>query len=215
MSLERIIFIRPGETDWNRYGRWQGWVAAPLNAHGREQAQALAKFIRNIGLSALYTSDLRRALETAEILAAHLSRPPIPDRRLRERNIGAWQGLTLDEMRAWYPEEYRAMRADSMNYQIESGESRAQVLRRVQEAFAEIVASEQGETVGILSHTTAIKVLLTQIVPGYDPYAVDIGNTSVTTLHRDAGGDWRLIADNDLSHLEGLPSQSVNEIEEG
>lgn len=215
MSVERVIFIRPGETDWNRFGRWQGWVAAPLNAHGREQAHALARFVRNIGLSALYTSDLKRAAETAEILGAMLSSKPIADARLRERNIGIWQGLTLNEMREWYPEDYRALRENAMNYQIEAGESRAQVLKRVQAAFNEIVSAANGETVGILSHTTAIKVLLETIVAGYDPYAVDIGNTSVTTIHRDAGGSWRLIADNDLTHLEGLSAQSVVEIEEG
>ena len=97
MTVRRVILIRPGETDWNRDGRWQGWVAAPLNEHGRRQAEALAKFVRNIGMRALYSSDLRRAVETAELLAERLVFEPIYDARLRERNIGAWQGLTLDE----------------------------------------------------------------------------------------------------------------------
>src|SRR5262245_1330412 len=124
MTVKRIILIRPGETDWNRQGRWQGWVATPLNEHGRRQAQALGRFVRNIGMAALYSSDLRRARETAELLAERLGFVPMYDARLRERNIGAWQGLTPDEMRAWYPDEYDQLLADVDEYRIPGGESR-------------------------------------------------------------------------------------------
>ena len=68
MAVERIIFIRPGETDWNKLERWQGWVAVPLNEHGRRQSEALARFLRAIGRAALYTSDLKRARQTAVLL---------------------------------------------------------------------------------------------------------------------------------------------------
>jgi broad specificity phosphatase PhoE len=94
MAVKRVIFIRPGETDWNRDLRYQGWVAIPLSAYGQRQAQRLANYIRNIGVSALYTSDLKRASETAAILAEKLDSEPIADKRLRERDIGKWQGLT-------------------------------------------------------------------------------------------------------------------------
>src|SRR5215207_3081510 len=107
MTVNRIVLIRPGETDWNRIGRWQGWVATPLNPLGRRQVEKLANFIRHIGMTALYSSDLQRAVETADILAARLGFAPIYDARLRERNIGEWQGMTLDEMEAWYPEAYQ------------------------------------------------------------------------------------------------------------
>src|SRR5579871_2666095 len=103
MTVKRIVFIRPGETDWNRLGRWQGWVSIPLNDLGVRQARALATFIRHIGMGALYTSDLKRAAQTADLLAEQLSFQPIPDARLRERSIGFWQGLTQAELQAWYP----------------------------------------------------------------------------------------------------------------
>lgn len=215
MTVKRVIFIRPGETDWNREGRWQGWVAAPLNVHGRRQAQALANYVRNIGLSALYTSDLRRALETAETLAERLGFEPIPDERLRERNIGLWQGLTLEEMKAWYPEQYAALKQDAENFKIPGGESRADVRKRVRAAFRDFIKADLGETIAILSHTTAIKALLNDLIPSYDPLSSDIGNTSVTTIARQQDGSWVLVADNDISHLEGIETQAVPELEEG
>lgn len=212
MTVKRVIFIRPGETDWNKLGRWQGWVAVPLNAHGRQQAEALAHFVRNIGMSALYTSDLRRALETAECLSKTLGFDPIPDARLRERSVGLWQGLTVDEMKAWYADEYTKMLADPDGYRIPGGESRQDVRERMNAAFADILSQARGETIGILSHTTALKVLLEELLPTYDPLHATLGNSSVTTLRR-RDGEWELVAIDDCLHLEGLRTAAVQELE--
>ena len=129
--VKRVVFIRAGETDWNRMGRWQGWVASPLNAHGRRQAQKLAQFIRNLGISALCSSDLVRARQTAELLAGVLEFPVTYDARLRERNAGAWQGMTLHEMRDWYPDEFAQLLADPEEFRVAGAESRADVRSRM------------------------------------------------------------------------------------
>jgi len=213
--VKRVIFIRPGETDWNRQGRWQGWTASPLSAHGRRQAEKLAKFVRHIGMTALYTSDLKRALETAQIVAETVGLPLIADSRLRERGAGVWQGLTVPEMRAWYPAEYQQLIDDPEHFRMDGGESRAEVRARMNAAFAEAVATAIGETIAILSHTTAIRVLLSDLVVGYDPYLAVMSNSSVTTLYRTGvSAPWKLIIENDVSHLEGMESRSLDEIEE-
>ncbi|HVU14385.1 MAG TPA: histidine phosphatase family protein [Phototrophicaceae bacterium] len=212
MTVKRIVFIRPGETDWNRLGRWQGWVSIPLNDLGVRQARALANFIRHIGMGALYTSDLKRAQQTADCLAEQLAFQPIPDARLRERSIGLWQGLTQAELSAWYPDEYAAMLKDAHHYRVPGGESRAEVLARVKEAVDEILGKETSETVGILSHTTAIKVLLADMIPGYNPLDVDLDNTSVTTIHRGDTG-WEIVAVDDVMHLEHLERRAFRELE--
>jgi broad specificity phosphatase PhoE len=212
MTVKRIVFIRPGETDWNRLGRWQGWVSVPLNELGLRQSRALARFVRNIGMGALYTSDLKRALQTADCLAEQLSFQPIPDARLRERSIGLWQGLTQDELRAWYPDEYSAMLQDAESYRVPGGESRRDVLTRVRAAFDDILKNEPHETVGILSHTTAIKVLLADVIPGYNPLDVNLDNTSVTTIRRRDDG-WELVAVDDVMHLENLERRAFRELE--
>ncbi len=214
MAVKRVIFIRPGETDWNRDLRYQGWVAIPLNAYGVRQAQRLANYIRNIGVSALYTSDLKRAAETAHLLAEKLGLAPIADARLRERDIGTWQGLTQKEMQSWYPVEYAEFLADPDGYRVPGGESRKNVRERILEAFNEILATNQGETIAILSHSTAINALLAEIIPGVTFGSVDVSNTSVTTLKREESGEWQLVAADDITHLEGMSAQKVHELEE-
>ena len=215
MTVNRVILIRPGETDWNRQGRWQGWVASPLSDYGRAQALALARYIRNIGLSALYSSDSRRAVETANILVHDLSFEPVFDPRWRERNIGAWQGMTLDEIRSWNVEDYQKLVADREKYQVPDGESRAQVRERVLAAFKDVLAEDKGATVGIITHTTSTHALLSSLLPDYDIYGQVLGNAAVTTIRQNDDDSWNLVTLNDLSHLEGLKSRFVQELEQG
>jgi broad specificity phosphatase PhoE len=201
-----VIFIRPGETQWNRLGRWQGQVAIPLNDHGKMQAKRLARFIRPIGLQALYTSDLYRAVETAAVLEEILGFPFTTDPRLRERHIGLWQGLTVDEVQAWYPQAYQSLRSNPDNYQIEGGESREVVSVRMKAAFDEIVAKPH-DIIGIVSHTTAIRALLDKIIPDANALAMEFSNMSVTSIAKEDGGQWRIVQRNDVTHLEGMPTE--------
>jgi broad specificity phosphatase PhoE len=88
-----LLLVRHGETDWNRDGRWQGGSDTRLNDLGREQARALAERLDG-SIDVLYSSDLARARETAEIVAAKLGLEVHVDPRLRERSFGSWEGRT-------------------------------------------------------------------------------------------------------------------------
>lgn len=92
--MTTILLARHGETDWNRERRWQGHAPTPLNEHGRAQARALAERLSTGQLDAVYSSDLPRAFETAEIVAAVHGLEPIPEPGLREIDVGSRQGLT-------------------------------------------------------------------------------------------------------------------------
>ncbi|MFQ3647508.1 MAG: histidine phosphatase family protein [Anaerolineae bacterium] len=214
MAIQRLVFLRPGETDWNKMERWQGTVAVPLNETGRAQAERVAQYIRNTGMNALYTSDLRRAVETAQIIAAAIDLQPVQDARLRERAVGIWQGLTRREIALWYPEEYAQLQADPENYRIPGGESRRDVRERVQSFMADLFAKEQGEVVGILSHTTAMRTLLPELVPDFAADKIKYSNMSVTTLGREGDGPWRIIMLDDTRHLEGLSTMAFGELED-
>ncbi|MBK8134682.1 MAG: histidine phosphatase family protein [Chloroflexi bacterium] len=213
MTIKRVIFVRPGETDWNFSERWQGWLDVPLNTHGKHQVERLATLMRNISLGVLYSSDLRRAVETAEVIGRYSAIAPKIDARLRERNIGSWQGLRLDEVAVWFPEEFAAYMANRMNFQFPNGESLTQVQIRMKEAFEDILKENAAETVAIVSHTVSIRVLLAHLIEGYDPITARLGNSSVTTIERTASG-WRIVVPNDVTHLEGLESRIVNEMED-
>jgi hypothetical protein len=93
-----IYLARHGETDWNAQARWQGHADTPLNERGRTQAQALAGRLAAVPFAAAYASDLRRARETAEIVVDGRDLPLRIDPRLREIDVGSWQGLTNDEI---------------------------------------------------------------------------------------------------------------------
>jgi broad specificity phosphatase PhoE len=102
-----ILLARHGETDWNRDNRFQGRADPPLNAAGREQARALAEALSGEPLAAVYTSPLRRAAETAEIVAApHGLRVELVD-GLREVDVGSWEGLTRADLEERQPEQFR------------------------------------------------------------------------------------------------------------
>ncbi len=95
--MATLLLVRHGETDWNAEGRLQGHTDRPLNEHGRRQARGLAERLAGDAITAVYSSDLSRARETAEILAEPLGLPVVTDPDLRERNWGNWEGLTGSE----------------------------------------------------------------------------------------------------------------------
>src|ERR1700760_4361850 len=102
-----LPLARHGETDWNREGRWQGWADPPLNDTGRAQARELAEQLRSVPFDAVFSSDLARARETAEIVAAPHGVPVVVEPQLREIDIGSWSGLTHDEIRSRFPDGTR------------------------------------------------------------------------------------------------------------
>jgi len=205
MARKRVIFIRPGETEWNKIGRWQGIVSIPINTVGMKQAQRLAKFVRNVGMDMIYSSDLRRAKDTATVIAEYTNTKIIYDPRLRERSMGEWQGLTSNEIQQWYRADYQKYLADRLGYVIPGGESQEQVAKRVHACFDEIIAGES-ETIGIISHTTAMRSLLGELIPDSDANNLSFRNMSVTTIAQQDDGSWKITQLDDVSHLEGMPS---------
>jgi 2,3-bisphosphoglycerate-dependent phosphoglycerate mutase len=143
-----LILARHGETDWNRDGIWQGHGDPPLNAVGREQAAALAESLRETALSALYSSDLRRALETAEIVSETAALSVVARPGLREIDVGSWTGLTLAEIAERYPD---------MDYH--DGESREAFDVRVRATLAEIGRAHDGQAVLVVTHGGVVRSL--------------------------------------------------------
>src|SRR5512136_235874 len=105
--MTTLVLIRHGQTDWNVEGRWQGQADPPLNDRGREQARFVAEYQSQFGFAALHSSDLRRAMETAQVIGAEMRLPVIPQPRLREINLGKWQGMLAADIEAQYPDEFR------------------------------------------------------------------------------------------------------------
>lgn len=207
MAVERVYLIRHGETDWNSNGRWQGLLPVDLNDTGREQARRLASVLRHDEIEAIYTSDLSRAEETARIVGNALGIVPSVDVRLRELDIGVFQGLTLDEIKQRYPEHYAAFMDEPITYVLPEGESRRLLQVRVSAAWHDFVSRSDVRRIAIVTHGGAVKMLLSDLFPtnqaGFQ--VMDIPNTSITVLKRDRN-DWIIHDLANVMHLGGKDS---------
>ena len=138
MSLESLILLRHGQTDWNVQLRMQGHTDIPLNQVGRSQAVAAAPSVAALGPEVIVSSDLSRARETAEQVAALTALPVGIDKRLRETNLGRWESLTRTELESGWPQLWQEWRGTVAHTRPPGGESRWEVAQRGAEVVTEL-----------------------------------------------------------------------------
>ena len=148
--MTTILLARHGETDWNREGRFQGWADPPLNATGRAQAVDLSVQLMAEELAAVYSSPLRRAYETAEVVAASRGLEPVTVDALREVDVGSWSGLSRAEIEQRFPEQYARWLDYGQGW--ENGETYEQMVDRVVEALQELAEARDGERILAVTH---------------------------------------------------------------
>jgi broad specificity phosphatase PhoE len=153
-----ILLARHGETDWNREGRFQGRADPPLNDTGRAQAEELAAQVAGGGVSVVYASDLRRARDTATVVATRLGLELRLREDLREIDVGEFQGLTHAEIRERWPDVDRRVAEHGVGW-VE-GESLEEMRARVVGALAAIAREHPGEVVLVVGHGATIRALL-------------------------------------------------------
>jgi probable phosphoglycerate mutase len=206
-----FYLIRHGETDWNLEGRWQGHTDIPLNAIGRAQARRLASRLRTAGVrfNAIYSSDLQRAWETAQIVGAALHLAPQPLPALREIDVGGWSGLTRAAIAARDPEIVARLESGE-DVARGGGERFVDLYTRVVGAVERLAADHPGQTLALFTHGGPIRALLMHAArdrAGLPPRHIRIGNTAISILIGDAAG-WDLGVINDMAHLEETPQTS-------
>jgi broad specificity phosphatase PhoE len=155
-----IVFVRHGETDWNREKRLQGSTGAPINDAGREQAKGLARLLWEVPFAAIYSSTLPRALETASYVAGPHSLGITTDARLNEIDHGEWEGMLEADLPD--PDRYRRWREDPTSIDLPGMEPLEAVQARAVAAMKEIVARHPEEgagLIGIVSHQLVLALL--------------------------------------------------------
>lgn len=157
-----LWLVRHGQTDWNLSGKWQGQApeAPGLNKAGREQAVAARDHLRGTHFSAIYSSDLPRAVQTAELIAEPCGLTVRLEPRLREINLGAWEGMPSAEIEAHFRQELEARARNPFRTRAPNGESPRDVAERVLQAVNEIVAEHLNGTVAIVSHGVSLGVII-------------------------------------------------------
>lgn len=182
-----LLLCRHAESQWNAAGLVQGQAveAGGLTKKGLWQAQRLGQRLRRQGIDALYSSDLLRAVETANVVGQLTGHVACLDGRWREIALGRWQGLMGSEIEERWPEEWAAARRGE-DVARGGGETFAQVQDRTMAAVADLVARHPGQRVAIICHGGNVRVCLAA-AQGYPPGQVyirqnRIPNTSVTAL---------------------------------
>ncbi|HKZ54971.1 MAG TPA: histidine phosphatase family protein [Anaerolineales bacterium] len=158
--MTSLLLLRHGVTQWNQEGRYQGQADPPLDEDGRREAGEVAARLQSMQIDAVHSSDLRRAVETARIIAERLRREVKIERRLREVHQGSWEGLLVEDIPARYPLEWAAILRDPLHARPPGGESLVEVAQRVGDALDEIAGAHPSGTVLIVSHGLALAAAL-------------------------------------------------------
>ena len=155
-----VYLMRHGEVTNNGEQRYNGHMDIDITQKGVEQMHRLAGMLEGKNIVAVYSSDLIRSKKGAEIISRCVGISFTPLRELRERSVGAWEGLTADEIQARFPEQYAAWREDLLNYRPPGGEGLVDVGARTLPVFKRLVASHPEQEIAMLLHGGVNRVIL-------------------------------------------------------
>jgi probable phosphoglycerate mutase len=202
-----IIAIRHGETEWNRLGLQQGHLDSPLTPLGREQASAMAEALAEMGIQTIYSSDLGRARETADLVAGRLGLPVSTDPRLRERDLGILEGLTMAQFGQNHPAEAAALWSGDPDYVLPGGESTRQRHTRNIASVEDLARQHPGGVILIVAHGGVLNSFFRKAVglPLEVPRRFSLDNAALNVFTI-AGSVWRLQTWGSISHLGSIPT---------
>jgi probable phosphoglycerate mutase len=214
MSITKLCLIRHGETAWNAERRLQGHTDIPLNAKGALQARQMAQALKDINLTfdVLYTSDLKRAADTANAVVELFGVGAQVDSALRERHFGALQGLSINEAPLKHPDIWQAHITRDLAHDLEGGESIQHFASRVQNALDKIQARHTGKTILIVSHGGTLDMMY-RIASKQALSAeriVSVPNASLNWITHSLGVGWSVEQWADTRHLEGPALENVD-----
>jgi broad specificity phosphatase PhoE len=160
MSEASLLLIRHAESSWNAAGRWQGHGDPPLSDRGRAQANALARELARETIDVLVSSDLRRAAETAAIVGQARGLQPELNPRLRELDLGDWEGLTSDQIERTAGDVLRRLNDGDLDVRPGGGENLRELEQRAFSVVTELVDAHLGRRLAIVTHLGVIRALL-------------------------------------------------------
>ena len=199
----KLFLVRHGETPWTIAKRYQGTTDVPLSPRGIRQAKAVAKVLRREALDRIYTSGLKRAQDTARLIARKTGIKPVVDRRLNELHFGNWEGAHYRRLSKEGGIQFRQWREGRLK-RPPGGESVDSLARRVGQFFREIARRHRKEKVAIVSHGGPIRMILFKILRSSSSiwsFRIDPGSISLVE------GDPRLFQIAWTNRINHLPSR--------
>lgn len=206
MEITRLYLIRHGQSAGNVEGRFGGHSPSPLSKLGTQQATMTAAALAKEKISIIYSSDLRRTMETAKPLANLLNLEINATPVFRERHVGVLEGLTFDEARKEHPNDYYALVNRKVAHVITDGESYSQLLERATEFLFKILKENRGKRIAIFSHTGTICFLTLYLLGAINPRTrhtpwLVTSNCGINHFEFRGRNNIRVLAINDTRHL--------------
>lgn len=199
--MKKLILIRHGETDYTLQRKYCGHEDILLSANGIQQAKCLGAKLEKIKIDRVYSSDLGRALQTAEIVFPKQS--IIRRKGLREIDVGRFSGLTFEEAEKRYPRIYRMWRDNLSSVKIPKGEKVSDFAKRVRKCSQEIFDHNSGKKVAIVSHGGPIRIILLRMLKqDLDKFWRIEQNVAAVNIVEFKGGEPKILKVNDTSHLD-------------
>ena len=200
-----FVAVRHGETDENLHSILQGQSDTHLNALGIRQAECVAERLKHEHFDLIYSSDLQRAMRTAELIAEPHKLPVFPLRALREWNLGALQGGKWEDLRVKFPAAMQAFREERVDFQVPDGESRADFYQRVADCLDEMSERFEGKRILLVSHGGALKAMFRHVVGQVaESSRLPLTSNASVSQFRYVDGFWQLVSWNDIYHLRSL-----------
>jgi probable phosphoglycerate mutase len=202
MQSTTLCLVRHGETAWNAEGRVQGQLDIPLNATGLAQARALARVLSEESFSAIYSSDLTRARQTAQPTADLLQKQVALSESLRERHYGVFQGMTYTEASERIPEGYARFKAKDPQYDFGTGESLSRFNERALACIRDLARAHAGENLLVITHGGVLEMVYRHATGRglSTPRDFEIPNAAINRIEIE-GSQWRVSAWADIGHL--------------
>jgi broad specificity phosphatase PhoE len=199
----RLLLVRHGQSTWNREHRIQGQLDPPLSTLGRRQATQVARRLAHRRLAGFYSSDLKRAFETADLISAAVAATPTPSPGLREIYLGSWEGLTTEELARRFPKEWVLWTQEPSWDLVPGGEGAVPFEARVNLELDSIFARHPDGDVLVVTHGGVIQVALHRVVgrPNHGLFPFRIENASISVIEK-RNGRFVVSGVNDTSHLE-------------
>ena len=212
--MTTIYIVRHGESITNLEKRFAGQLDVPLTEKGREQAKLTAEYLRDMPLTAIYSSDLQRAYETAQRIAALHNISITLAKGLREIDAGMWQGRLVEDLPKAFPEDFRLWKTAVGLATCSGGESMLHLQQRAVASLQSIVKKYPNDSVCIVAHGGVIRVLLAYITD--TPLAelhkgpTWVTNASVSVVTYDGENGYQLVHRDLHGHLDALGTETLN-----
>jgi probable phosphoglycerate mutase len=202
MQSTTLCLVRHGETAWNAEGRVQGQLDIPLNTTGLAQARAVASVLKNESFASIYSSDLIRTQQTAQPVADLQKKKIRLDKNLRERDYGAFQGMTYTEASMRIPEGYARFKAKDPAYDFGSGESLSRFNERALACIRDLAEKHSGENLLVVTHGGVLEMVYRHATGRglSTPRDFEIPNAAINRVEISTTG-WRVESWADIGHL--------------